>query len=241
MEKKECFASIEELTGSNGLTTIRTRPECRECGAFRDCLQQSKQNAEEERERDELRKQELIAQIIDISHLISNEIGSCLLEFLNRIYSSPIGMVLFKNLPLFYEIPKNAGTCSFTIPISPWVLELMQGGGKGREQAMKPAGASRQGKGKEEFNLRIILIQRYFPGQQKANIGLIAHEVTRLFFSDPAGIRQVLETLNAPEVDAFRRMDADQQISWLMRKWGFQEELEAFRNEVAKLQTPPSK
>ena len=109
------------------------------------------------------------------------------------------------------------------------------------EPAPEPSGVSRQGKKKEEFNLRIILIQRYFPGQQKANIGLIAREVTRLFFSDPAGMRQILETLNAPEIDAFKRMDADQQISWLMKKWGFQEELEALRNEAAKLQTPASK
>ncbi len=241
MERRECFGSIEELTTSNGLTTIKTRPECRTCGDFRDCLNQNKQKAEEEEERDELRKQELIAQIIDISHLVSNEIGSCLLEFLNRIYNSPIGMVLFKNLPLFYEVPEDAGTLSFTIPISPSMLELMERNAATKEQTPNPAGISRRGKGKETFNLRIIVIPRSFPRQPKANIGLIAREVTRLFFSDPAGIGQILGTLSAPEVEAFRKMDAEQQVSWLMKRWGFQEELEALRIETAKLHTPASK
>ena len=98
MEKNECFGSIEESTDSKGLTTIKTRPECRDCADFRDCLRQNKQMMLEKKERDELRKQNLIVQIIDISRMISNELGSCLLDFLNRIYSSPLGTVLFNNL-----------------------------------------------------------------------------------------------------------------------------------------------
>jgi hypothetical protein len=241
MEKKECFGSIEEMTGSNGLTTVKTRPECRDCGDFRGCLHQNKQRAEEEEERDELRKQDLITQIIDISHLISNEIGSCMLEFLNRIYNSPIGMVLFKNLPLFYEIPRNANTYSFTIPISPSMVELMEGNAVRREQSQTPSGISRQGKGKEGFYLRIILIQGHFPDNQKANIGLIVREVARLFSSDPTGIHQILQTLDDSEGGSFRKMDAEQQIGWLMKKWGFHEELDALKSEMINLQTAISK
>jgi hypothetical protein len=241
MERRECFGSIEEMTGSNGLTTVKTRPECRDCGDFRGCLHQNKQRAEEEKERDELRKQDLITQIIDISHLISNDIGSCMLEVLNRIYNSPIGMVLFKNLPLFYEIPRNANTFSFTIPISPSMVELMEGNAVRREQDQNPSGVSRQGKGKEEFYLRIIVIQGHFPNNQKANIGLIAREVARLFSSDPTGIHQILQTLHASEIGVFRKMDAEQQIEWLMKRWGFQEDLDALKNEMIKPQAPISK
>jgi hypothetical protein len=241
MERRECFGSIEEMTGDNGLTTVKTRRECRDCGDFRGCLHENKQKAEEEKERDELRKQDLIAQIIDISHLISNEIGSCLLEFLNRIYNSPIGMVLFKNLPLFYEIPRNATTFSFTIPISPLMVELMEGNAVRGEQAQNRSGLSRQGKGKEGFYLRIILIQGHFPNNQKANIGLIAREVARLFSSDPTGIQQILQTVQASEIDVFRKMDAEQQIGWLMKRWGFQEDLDALKSEMIKLQGPTSK
>jgi hypothetical protein len=240
MERRECFGSIEETTGRDGLTTVKTRPECRDCGDFRGCLHQNKQRAEEEEEQDELRKQDLIAQIIDISHLISNEIGSCLLEFLNRIYNSPIGMVLFKNLPLFYEIPRNATTFSFTIPISPLMVELIEGNAARREETRNRSGVSRQGKGKEEFYLRIILIQGHFPNNQKANIGLIAREVARLFASDPTGIRQILQTFDASEIDVFRKMDAEQQIGWLMKRWGFQEDLDALRSEMMKPQVPIS-
>ena len=75
----------------------------------------------------ELRKQNVIAQMIDHSHVISNELGSCLLEFLSRIYSSPLGSVLLKNLFLFYEIPKGALSSTLTIPISQTIMDLIQG------------------------------------------------------------------------------------------------------------------
>jgi hypothetical protein len=227
MEKKECFGSIEETTDSKGLTTVKTRPECRDCADFRDCLRQNKQMVLEKSERDELRKQNLIAQIIDISHMISNELGSCLLDFLNRIYSSPLGTVLFNNLFLFCEVPKGAASDSFSVPVSPSTLELFRGG------EIEDRFASNQaGKVKEGFWIRIILIQRNFPNNRKANIGLIAYEVTRMISSDQNGIKQILKTLSPSEINELRKMDADQRIEWLMNKWGFQDELEALKREM---------
>ena len=227
MERKECFGSIEEITDSKGLTTVKTKPECRECGDFRDCLRQSKQRVEDEKEKDELRKQNLIAQIIDISHMISNEIGSCLLDFLNRIYNSPLGMILFKNLLLFCEIPKDVLSHSFSIPITPSTLELF--GGEKMEDGVV---SNPSGKSKEGFVIRIVSIGKHFPNNRKANIGLIAYEVTRMIFSDQNGINQILKALSPPEINLLRKMDADQRIHWLMNKWGFQEELEALKKEM---------
>ena len=227
MEKKECFGSIEEITDSKGLTTVKTRPECRDCADFRDCLRRNKQMMLEKKERDELRKQNLIAQIIDISHMISNELGSCLLDFLNRIYSSPLGTVLFNNLFLFCEVPRGAASDSFSVPVSPSTLELFRGG------EIEDRFASNQaGKVKEGFWIRIILIQRNFPNNRKANIGLIAYEVTRMISSDQNGIKQILKTLSPSEINELRKMDTDQRIGWLMNKWGFQEEMEALKREI---------
>jgi len=228
MERKECFGSIEEITDSKGLTTLKTKPECRECGDVRDCLRQGKQaTTEDKQERDDFRKQTLIAQIIDLSHMISNEIGSCLLDFLNRIYSSPLGTVLFSNLLLFCEVPKGAASDSFSVPVSPSTLELFRGG------EVEDRFASNQArKVKEGFWIRIVLIQRHFPNNRKANMGLIAHEVTRLISSDQNGIKQILKTLSPSEINVLKKMDADQRIGWLMNKWGFQEELEALRKEI---------
>ena len=228
MEKKECFGLIEEMTDGNGLTTIKTKPECRNCGDFRECMRQSKQAREEKREKNELRKQNLIAQIIDISHMISNEVGSCLLDFLNRIYDSPLGMVLFKNLLLFCEIPKEVPSYSLNFPISLSTLEWIRGSG-GEEES----GLQEEGRGKEGLDIRIVLIQRPFPNNRKANMGLIAYEVTRQFSSDPKGIKQILQTLEPSDINLFKKIDVDQRISWLMKKWGFQEELEALKREMA--------
>ena len=227
MEKKDCFGLIEEVTDSKGLTSIKTKTECRGCGDFRDCLRQSKQSMEEKREKDELRKQNLIAQIIDISHMISNEIGTCLLDFLNRIYDSPLGVVLFKNLLLFCEIPKGARSYSLSFPISPSTLEWIHAGEGESEVASFQAG-----KGNGGFDIRIVLIQKHFRNNQKANIGLIAHEVTRLFSSDQKGIKQILQTLEPPEINLFKKMDGEKRIDWLMNKWGFVEELEALKKEL---------
>ncbi len=227
MEKKDCFGGIEETTNSNGLTSISTKPECRDCGQFRDCLRESKQSMEEKRERNELRKQNLIAQIIDTSHMISNEVGSCLLDFLNRIYDSPLGKVLFKNLLLFCEVPKEVLSHSLSFPISPSTLEWIR---VGRDEG-EPA-PNHGGNGKDEFDIRIVLIQSHFLNNRKANMGLIAREVTCLFSTDQKGIKQILQTLTPSEINLFKRMEVDQRISWLMNKWGFQEELEALRKEL---------
>ena len=227
MERKECFGSVEEMTGSSGLTTVKTRPECRECGDFRDCLRQSKQRVEENKERDELRKQNMIAQIIDISHMISNELGSCLLDFLNRIYDSPLGMFLFKNLLLFCEMPKGAPSHSFSVPVSPATLELFRGEKNEDELASNPSA-----KRKEGSLIRIVLIQKHFSNHPKANMGLIAYEVVRMIFSDQNGIVQILKALSSAEISRLKKMDEDQRISWVMNKWGFQEELEALKKEM---------
>ena len=224
MEKQDCFGGIEETTTSNGLTTMNTKPQCRDCGQFRDCVRESKQSMEEKREKDELRKQNLIAQIIDTSHMISNEVGSCLLDFLNRIYDSPLGKVLFKNLLLFCEVPKEALSHSLSFPISPATLGWIQEGVDEGEPA-----PGRRGNGAKGFDIRIVLIQRHFPNNRKANMGLIASEVTRLFSSDPKGTEQIFETLAPSELTAFKKMEVEQRIGWLMNKWGFQEELEALR------------
>ena len=226
MEKKECFGGIEETTNSRGLTTINTKPECRDCGQFRDCLRDSKQATEEKKEKNELRKQNLIAQIIDTSHMISNEVGSCLLDFLNRIYDSPLGKVLFKNLLLFCEIPRETLSHSLSFPISPSTLEWIRGGSEEGDGT-----PNREGNGKEEVDIRIVLIQRHFADNRRANMGLIAYEVTRLFSTDEKGLKQVLQTLSPSEVNLFKKMEAEQRIGWLMNKWGFQEELEALRKE----------
>ncbi len=226
MEKKECFGAIEETTNSMGLTTVNTKPECRTCEQFRDCLRESKQAIEEKKEKNELRKQNLISQIIDTSHMISNEVGSCLLEFLNRIYNSPLGKVLFRNLLLFCEIPTETLSHSLSFSISPSTLEWIRGGSEEGETVPNP-----KGNGKEEVDIRIVLIQRHFPDNRKANMGLIAYEVTRLFSADQKGMKQVLQTLSPSEINQFKKMESDQRIGWLMNKWGFQEELEALRRE----------
>ncbi len=228
MDQKECFGSIEETTGSDGLTTIKTKAECRVCRDFRECLRQSKGRVEEKKEKDELRKQNLIAQIIDTSHMVSNEIGSCLLDFLNRIYNSPLGTVLFNNPLLFCEVPMDRPSASLTIPVSASTLELFWGG------EIEDRLASNRGKKiKDEFLIRIVLIRKQYPNNQKANIGLIAHEVIRMISSDPNGTKQILETLSSSESDLFKKMDTDQRVDWLTNQWGFQEELEALKKEIA--------
>jgi hypothetical protein len=232
MEKKTCYGTIEEITDSHGLTTIKTRPQCRDCMEFRECLRQSQQVMREKKERNELRKQNLIAQIIDISHMISNEVGSCLLDFLNRIYDSPLGVVLFRNLLLFCEIPGEVSSYSLNFPISLSTLEWIRGGG-----SEKGWGNPAEEKGKEELDIRIIVIQRHFPGNRKANMGLIAHEVTHQFTSDPKGVRQILQTLEPSEINQFKKMDGEKRIGWLMNKWGFQEEYEAL-NQVTAVSKP---
>ncbi len=236
VERKDCFGSIQEITLENGLTRTNAKPECRNCEQVRDCLRYGKKMVEERREKEELRKQDMIAKIIDISVVLSNDLGTCLLEFLNRIYSSSLGAVLFRNLLLFYEIPKNMFSMPLTIPISPETLDLIQGEAPVTEPSIQPTGFHQPEKPKEKVFIRVILIQRSFPNNRKANIGLIAHEVARVFSTDENGIRQLRATLSDSEKDLFKKMDDKQRMPWLLTKWGFQEELEALKQEFSALE-----
>jgi len=222
MDRKDCFGSIKEVTVNASQTVTHTRPECRTCEEIRDCLRTSKQIEEERKEKDELRKQNMIAQIIDHSHVISNEIGSCLLEFLSRIYSSPLGTILFKNLLLFHEVPRGSTSSNLTIPISRKTMGLFREEGSEKEQS-----------GLQEFTLRIVLFQKSFPNEPRANMGLIAYEVARAFASDDLGIKQIFQTLSNSETDLFKKMDVETRVKWLVEKWGFGEEFEALKKEMA--------
>ncbi len=228
MTRKECFGSIKEVTLENGMTRTQTKPECRDCVDFRDCLFHVKV-------KDDERKQALIAKIIDYSEVHSNEIGTCLLDFLNRMYSNPIGSALFKNLILFYEVSSDDSSLTITVPISRSLLRLLHNSSAGAVQSFDPAQIEELQASAQEFILRIILLQRRFPNNRKANIGLIAHEVARMFCSNDLGMNQVFEMLSELEVKTFRKMDVRLRTNWLIEKWGFQEEHEAFRNEVAQL------
>lgn len=66
-------------------------------------------------------------------------------------------------------------------------------------------------------------------------MGLIAYEVARLFSSDSQGISQILEVLPDSEINQFKKMDAEGRTIWIMAKWGFLEELKAFKKEIALL------
>ncbi len=222
MDRKDCFGSIKEVTVDRSQTLTHAKPECRNCEVIRDCLRTSKQMEEERKERDELKKQDLIAQIIDHSRVMSNEVGSCLLEFLSRIYSSPIGTILFRNLLLFYEVPQSSSSFHLTVPISRTTMDLMQGEGNG-EKRTRPEG----------FTLRVVLFRQSFPNHPKANMGMIAYEVARTFSSDPPATNQILKILTDAEANLFKKMDVEARTRWLVDKWGFGEDLEAFKKEVA--------
>ncbi|MGZ3512736.1 MAG: hypothetical protein ACXU93_02190 [Thermodesulfobacteriota bacterium] len=222
MERRDCFGSIKEVTVDVCRTLTHARPECRNCEEIRDCLRTSKQIEEERKERDELRKQDLIAQIIDHSHIISNEIGACLLEFLSRIYSSPIGMILFRNLLLFYEVPRDSTSYHLNIPISRTTMNLIQGeGNKGERTSL------------EGFTLRIVLFKQSFPNHPKANMGMIAYEVAHTFSSDPSATNQIFKMLSDAETNFLKKMDVEARTKWLVQKWGFAEDLEAFEKQMS--------
>jgi len=237
MDRKDCFGSLKETSLNHSQTATQSRIECRNCEEIRDCLRYSKQLAEEGEEKDELRKQNMIAQIIDHSHIISNEIGSCLLTFLSRLYSSPLGAALFKNLFLFYEVPQNSLSSNLSIPISRTMIDLVQGEKKEPEVPPNPQ-ATQQRVGLEEgFTLRIVLFQRSFPKNQKANMGMIAYEVARAVACDDLGMKQILQTLSGVEINLFKKMDTELKTNWLIEKWGFLEESEALKKEMADSET----
>lgn len=220
MDRKGCFGSLKEISLDHSHSTTRARIECRNCEEIRDCLRYSKQLAEEEKERIELRKQNMISQIIDLSHITSNEIGSCLLEFLSRIFYSPLGTVLFKNLLLFYEVPQSPSSFNLSVPISRTMMDLIRGG------EVEATGLE------EGFTLRIVLFQRSFPDHPEANMGMIAYELARAFASDDLAVKQILQTFSDVERDLFKKMDVDRRANWLIAKWGFLEELEALEKEM---------
>jgi hypothetical protein len=232
---KECFGSIRMVSSSGGQTVTQTRPECQSCNEIRDCLRQSKQLSEEEREREELRKQEMITRIIDLSHILSNEIGSRLLEFLSRIYSSPLGEVLFKNLLLFYEVPRNTFFSTLAIPITRSTMAIMlgqeqdQSNSSGYETPDQRTGAG------DGFILRLVLIQKSFPKNPKANMGLIAYEVAQMLASDKIVSQQILNVLPEAETEIFKNADTERRSQWLIERWGLLEELSALKKELALL------
>lgn len=63
-------------------------------------------------------------------------------------------------------------------------------------------------------------------------MGLIAHEIARVFSSDDQGIRQINAVLAESEVRKFKQLDPESRTKRLVEMWGFHEELEAFRIEM---------
>jgi hypothetical protein len=233
MDHKDCFGSLKETSLSNGQTVTQSRPECRNCQEIRDCLRYTKQIADEKKEKEELRKQSWITEIIDHSFVVSNELGSCVLKFLNRIYSSSLGAILFKNLFLFFDVPQNSLSSNLSISISRTMMGLLRGEKDESDPPPNPQ-AAHQRRGLEEgFTLRIVLFQKSFPNSPEANMGMIAYEAARALASDDLGIKQILQVLSDSEANLFKRMDPDGRIKWLIGKWGFLEEFEVLKKIVA--------
>ena len=233
MDHKDCFGSLQQVTLDDGQTTTQSRPECRTCQEIRDCLRYTKQIADEKKEKEELRKQNWITEIIDHSFVVSNELGSCLLKFLNRIYSSSLGAILFKNLFLFFDVPQNSLSSNLSISISRTMMGLLRGENAESNPPSNPQ-ATPQRRGPEEgFTLRIVLFQKSFPNSQEANMGMIAYEAARALASDDLGVKQILQILPNPDANLFRKMDLEARIKWLIGKWGFLDEVEALRKIVA--------
>ena len=233
MDHKNCFGSLQQTTLDDGQTTTQSRPECRNCQEIRDCLRYTKQLADEKKEKEELRKQNWITEIIDHSFVVSNELGSCLLKFLNRIYSSSLGAILFKNLFLFFDVPQDSLSSNLSISISRTMMGLLRGE---KDESNPPSNpqATHQGRGLEEgFTLRVVLFQKSFPNSPEANMGMIAYEAARALASDDLGVKQILQVLSDSETTSFKRMDLDARIKWLIGKWGFLEEFEALKKVVA--------
>jgi hypothetical protein len=233
MDHKDCFGSLQQTTLDDGQTMTQSRPECRNCQEIRDCLRYTKQIADEEKEKEELRKQNWITEIIDHSFVVSNELGSCLLKFLNRIYGSSLGAILFKNLFLFFDVPQNSLSSNLSISISRTMMGLLRGEKDQSDPPPNPQ-AFHQRRGLEEgFTLRIVLFQKSFPNSPEANMGMIACEAARALASDDLGVKQVLQVLSDSDANLFKRMDLETRIKWLIGKWGFLEEFEALKKIVA--------
>jgi hypothetical protein len=232
MDRKDCFGSLKETNLNHSQTTTQSRVECRNCEEIRDCLHYSKQLAEEGEEKDELRKQNMIAQIIDHSHVITNEIGSCLLTFLSRLYSSALGAALFKNLFLFYEVPQNSFSSNLSIPISRTMIDLVQGEKKNQKFPPISKPPSNEGSSKKDLPSGLFCFRDLFQKNQKANMGMIAYEVAHAVACDDLEMKQILDLLPEVEKNLFKKMDADLKTNWLIEKWGFLEEFEALKKEM---------
>ena len=61
---------------------------------------------------------------------------------------------------------------------------------------------------------------------------MIAYEVAHTFSSDPSATNQICKMLSDAEMNLFKKMEVDRRTSWLVTKWGFSEELEAFEKEM---------
>ncbi len=233
MDHKSCFGSITEVTLNNGQTVTQSRPECRNCQEIRDCLRHTKQIEDEKKEKEELKKQSWITEIIDHSFVVSNELGSCLLKFLNRIYSSSLGAILFKDLFLFFDIPQNSLSSNLSISITRTMMGLLRAEKEASNPPPNPQAIHQRRNLEEGFTLRIVLFQKSFPNSPEANMGMIAYEAARALASDDLGIKQILQVLSDSDANLFKRMDLDDRIKWLIGKWGFLEEFEALKKIVA--------
>ena len=233
MNHRNCFGSIQQVSFEDGQTMTQTRAECRTCQDIRDCLRQTKQLADEKKEKEELRKQNLITEIIDHSFVVSNELGSCLLKFLNKIYYSSLGAILFKNLFLFFDVPQNSLSSNLSISISRMMMDLLRGEKVESAPSANPRSINQRRAPEEGFTLRIVLFQKSFPNSPEANMGMIAYEAARALASDDLGIKQILQILSESDANSFKKMAPEARIKWLVGKWGFLEELEALTKIVA--------
>jgi hypothetical protein len=179
---------------------------------------------------DDRGKDDLIAKIIDHSEVLSNEMGTCLLEFLNRMYSSPFGKALFKNLVLFYEIPHGVSSLTVTIPLSASILESIPRKDPNLDLTFDPDRIAELEAPSPNLTVRIILLHRRFENNRKANVGLIAQEVASMFSSNDYGTKQILEVLPEKEAKVFTKMDVNLRTNFLILKWGYREEHEAYRH-----------
>ena len=233
MDHKDCFGSLQQTTLDDGQTMTQSRPECRTCQEIRDCLRYTKQIADEKKEKEELRKQNWITEIIDHSFVVSNELGSCLLKFLNRIYSSSLGAILFKNLFLFFDVPQNSLSSNLSISITRTMMGLLRGEKDGSDPPPNRQAPPQRRGFEEGFTLRIVLFQKSFPNSAEANMGMIAYEAACALVSDDLGVKQILQILSDADANLFKRMDLEARIKWLIGKWGFLEEVETLKKIVA--------
>jgi hypothetical protein len=64
-------------------------------------------------------------------------------------------------------------------------------------------------------------------------MGMVAYEVARSFASDDLGVKQILQTLSDGEMNSFKKMDIDLRTNWLVEKWGFGDDFETLKKEMA--------